>query len=590
MSQDTPAPPATSAGRDDLEDRDAPRRSVGAALRLVRGDPAAFLIGLVWWTIFWSVPLAAGWFLTVALSRVDVDPRGGFTVWHALVAMGAVEAVRWLGLLLGVVQWNGAWVGWNTVPRVNMLRSVLLRPGPATGRLPSSSGEAVSRFRDDTFDLALVCDVWLDVTGAGVASVIGLAVLSTVDLRATLVAALPVAVTAWAVRAMAPRLRAWRLAARRATAAVTGFVGDTFGGILALRTAGAEDAVLERFRALNRHRAVRAHRDQVATAVMRSLASAVGEAGIGLVLLALAFSARRRAVSVGEVALFASYVTVIGSLPRWVASLGTYQRQADVSVARLAELTPGDDPLAPAAPVPIHLRTGPPPLEAPPVRDGHALVELRAEGLTARHEQGGGIDRVDLVVRRGEVVVVTGEVGAGKSTLLRAVLGLVAASAGTVSWNGRPVDEPSEFLVPPRAAYVPQVPRLFSEPLADAILLGWPDGGSLWEAVRLACLDADVTAMPEGLATVVGTRGVRLSGGQVQRAAAARALVREPDLLVVDDLSSALDTATEAELWRRVLGRTGATVLAVSHRPAVHRRADRVLVVQRGRVVEVRER
>ena len=151
-------------------------------------------------------------------------------------------------------------------------------------------------------------------------------------------------------------------------------------------------------------------------------------------------------------------------------------------------------------------------------------------------------------MRRGSLTVITGPVGAGKSTLLRCLLGLAPIDAGEVRWNGALVPDPSQLLVPPRAAYVAQVPRLFSEPLADAVLLGVePDG--LAEAVRLACLDDDVAWMPEGLATVVGAKGVRLSGGQIQRTAAARAFVRRPELLVIDDISSALDVDTEARMW-----------------------------------------
>src|SRR5690606_19394002 len=137
-----------------------------------------------------------------------------------------------------------------------------------------------------------------------------------------------------------------------------------------------------------------------------------------------------------------------------------------------------------------------------------------------------------------------------KTTLLRAILGLVGTDAGTLRWNGVPIAEPSDVMVPPRAAYLPQVPRLFSEPLADTVLLGTsPDG--LDHALWLTCLDEDLATMPAGTATLIGPRGLRLSGGQIQRAGAARALVRRPQLLVIDDLSSALDVDTESRLWDR---------------------------------------
>jgi ATP-binding cassette, subfamily B, bacterial len=145
--------------------------------------------------------------------------------------------------------------------------------------------------------------------------------------------------------------------------------------------------------------------------------------------------------------------------------------------------------------------------------------------------------------------------------------------AGTVRWNGRPVSDPATFLVPPRCAYVPQAPKLFSASIRENLLLGLDaDGGELEEAVDRAVLQPDLALMEDGLETVIGPRGVRLSGGQVQRVAAARAFVRRADLLVFDDLSSALDVDTERELWRRVFSDPAVTVLAVSGGPAASRR------------------
>jgi ATP-binding cassette subfamily B protein len=148
------------------------------------------------------------------------------------------------------------------------------------------------------------------------------------------------------------------------------------------------------------------------------------------------------------------------------------------------------------------------------------------------------------------------------------------------------VADPAGFFTPPQSAYTPQVPRLFSDTLGNNILMGLPQGEvDLPRALHLAVMEPDVAAMPDGLDSLVGSRGVRLSGGQVQRAAAARMFVRRPDLLVFDDLSSALDVETEAALWERVFAHPDATVLAVSHRRAALRRADRIIVLKDG-VVE----
>jgi ATP-binding cassette subfamily B protein len=155
-----------------------------------------------------------------------------------------------------------------------------------------------------------------------------------------------------------------------------------------------------------------------------------------------------------------------------------------------------------------------------------------------------------------------------------------------VRWDGIRVDDPAAFLTPPRVAYTAQAPRLFSDSLHSNVLLGVPGGEAvLAPALRGAMLERDVAALPNGTETLVGTRGVNLSGGQVQRTAIARMLVREADLMVIDDVSSALDVETERDLWASLRARPGATYLAVSHRRTVLTQADQIIVLKEGQVV-----
>jgi ATP-binding cassette subfamily B protein len=595
------------------------RLSGRVAWQLLRREPVAYLISWLGWVVFFSVPIGVGLLLRAVLDRVAADPAGGWPVWALVAALGGIEVGRWSLLLAAAVQWHGCWVGWHTIPRLNLLRSLVSDPGPAADRLPGSPGEAVSRFRDDVQDLAMVLDVWLDFSGAVVASSAALVIMFRIDARTTVVVALPVVAILLVCHWLTPRLRAWRRTAREGTAAVTGFIGDTFGSITAVKAAGAEVAVERRFAALGHARAKAARRDEVGTHLVYTLSGATANAGVGITMLLIAPAIRRGEFTVGDLGLFTTYITVLATLPRWAGRLGAYHRQADVSVERLAELLPGGAPGRPpvpdgalpdrppaegvaadqrlvhdqiVAPVRTSLRRGPGTFPATPVgapadrvgRDRLRRVDL--DGLTVRFPSGGGVSGIDLTISRGSLTVVTGPVGAGKSTLLRAVLGLIPTDAGTVSWNGQIVPDPSLFLVPPRAAYVPQVPRLFSEPLSDTILLG-VDPAGLAQAIHVACLDEDLAEMPSGGSTVVGPKGIRLSGGQIQRAAAARAFVRRAELLVVDDLSSALDVETEAQLWDRVLSTTAGstTVLVVSHRPRILERADQVLVLDAGLAV-----
>jgi ATP-binding cassette subfamily B protein len=707
-----PLPPVGSIGAAAI---DADRAARGAearrmAWRIAKREPVAYAICWVEWVLFHTLPVATGLALKGVLDNLPAED--GDVVWLALAALAGVELGRWVLFLFNVVQWHGCFVFWTSLPRVNILRSLLGARGPVAGRLPGSPGEAVSRFRDDTHNVGMVLDVWVDISGSVVATLVALVAMVRVDARVTVFVTIPVLVALWVCRWLGARLRVWRRREREATAAVTGFIGDTFGAIGTVKSSGARAAVARRFAALGDARADAARVDQVATQSLQSVSDCVGHLGTGLILLMLVPALARGDATVGDVGLYTTSVIVVSWLPRWAARYSATLRQADVSVERLAELLPEPDPAGLTAPAPVPLRHGPGPYVATPAGAGPAdrLERLEVRGLSVaygdahrsppddqagtdradrngragdRHLAGGaaqdgrarttatapratdgagdhagaraattgataaghpgipttatapratdgtdndvghitgtparphvegrdeagaaapgihgvegrdeagaaapGIHGVDLVVERGTMTVVTGPVGSGKSTLLRAVLGLVGRRGGEVLWNGEPLDDPGRALVPPRAAYVAQAPRLFSEPLSDAILLG-VDRAGLDEAVRLACLDEDVERMPDGLATVVGARGVRLSGGQAQRTAAARAFVRGPELLVIDDLSSALDVQTEARMWSQLLdaGRRDETAfLVVSHRPAVLERADRVVVLADGRI------
>jgi ATP-binding cassette subfamily B protein len=181
--------------------------------------------------------------------------------------------------------------------------------------------------------------------------------------------------------------------------------------------------------------------------------------------------------------------------------------------------------------------------------------------------------------------VITGRVGSGKTTLLRVLLGLLPKDEGEIRWNGETVEQPDTWFVPPVAAYTAQVPRLFSQSLRDNILLGLgKDDEAIMEAVRLAVMEYDLGELEDGLETMVGPKGVKLSGGQIQRTSAARMFVREPELLVFDDLSSALDVETERTLWERVFEQPEMTCLVVSHRKAALRHADHIIVLKDGKI------
>jgi ABC-type multidrug transport system fused ATPase/permease subunit len=178
-------------------------------------------------------------------------------------------------------------------------------------------------------------------------------------------------------------------------------------------------------------------------------------------------------------------------------------------------------------------------------------------------------------------VLLLGPVGSGKSSLLAALAGLVDHT-GAIRWNGTPVEDPQVFLRPGQVAYVAQVPRVLSGTFGDNIRLDHPHRTD--DAVADARLTDDI-ADAGGLEALVGHRGVRLSGGQVQRLALARALAAGTELVLADDVSSAVDARTEVELWA-ALRRRGTTVIASASKRSALEQADCVVVLGEGRVVD----
>jgi ABC-type multidrug transport system fused ATPase/permease subunit len=244
-----------------------------------------------------------------------------------------------------------------------------------------------------------------------------------------------------------------------------------------------------------------------------------------------------------------------------------------------SELAGGGDLMDLAPGVDLVRGTGP----EPPAPHRDPLRTLTVRDLAAVHDDGTvGVQHVDLDVHAGELVLLLGQVGSGKSSLLGALAGLVG-STGEIRWNDQLVDDPQTALRPGRVAHVAQVPRVLSGTFTDNVALDHADR-SVSPALEAARMGRDVSEAG-GPDALVGHRGVRLSGGQVQRLALARALATGADVLLADDVSSALDAATEIELWQALRAR-GTAVVGATSKAAALAQADRVVVLDSGRVVD----
>jgi ATP-binding cassette subfamily B protein len=507
-----------------------------------------------------------------------------------------------VGLARSIATYGETWAGRTFRYRVgallrrNLMAAHLRRPGAAA--LPASSGEAVNRYRDDVAEVADF-PLWLpDVAGNVLSFIIAVVIMARISLPITLFVFAPLVVAFVAGRAAWSRYLAYGHREGRAADAVTGFLGELLGAVQAVKLADAAEPVIVHFAALGEERRRAAVRLGVLEETLSAIQASAVTVGVGVMLLLVGQAMSSGAFTVGDFALFVYFLWFTTDLPSYLGSFVGDIKQQDVAIERLTTLIPEFPPQTLAEHHPVYQTETPPLLAAPRRAAGDRLEMLEATGLTVIFaDNGRGVRNVDLTIRPGSFTVITGQVGAGKTTLLRGLLGLLPLDAGVIRWNGAAVDDPATWFQPPRCAYTPQTPRLFSAALRENILLGLPESAvDLNAALHAAVLEPDVTALEAGLETVVGPRGMRLSGGQVQRVAAARMLARQPELLVCDDLSSALDVETEGLLWERTARRastststnpSGRTFVVVSHRRPVLRLADQVVVLKEGRVEAV---
>ncbi len=538
-----------------------------------RGRP--YWIGTVAWVVYFIMPLLPGWLIARLFDQLEADPEAAHhgRFWLLLGALLASEAVMVVFIRWGHTHYMQGLNAAVSSVRANALGGQLASGGREAAGRRVPTGDALTRLRDDPLDMVNLLDNWTDLCGSLIFGIGVAYVLARIDPWAALVGIVPMFLIGAANTRVGHLARRYRQRARVATSATGGFLNALFTASLTVKLAGAQHDAVARLDQLNAERSSAMVADQLWEDGMWSVNGTLTDVSVGLSLM---IAARGR-LDAGQVTLFASYLFNLVWLPQRLGGLIVGRRRYDVSAGRLGELmaTPTDrfDPVTEHRPMPL---LGGPPCAAPASPARVPLHQLEVVSLSASSR---GLHGVSFAVGRGELVVVSGPIGSGKTSLLRAVVGLTDLDGGEIRWNGRTVLDRAAFFVPPQAAYVAQVPHLFAESLADNLALGRAfDDDALVAALTLAAFDEDLASLPAGLYTPIGTRGVRLSGGQAQRVAAARAFVHRPELLVLDDLASALDVETELALWDR-LGAAGCTILTATNRAATISRADRVIAL-----------
>ena len=554
------------------------------AWRVSQHRPKEFWLGWFLFVVFFMMPAISGFLLGRGYDALERGDTTETMRWAAAIAIS--ETIRMVSIHHGALIWTKAWIHMQTLLRANMLAAQMASGGIHAGQPVGSAGSAITHFRDDTEDVANLVDGMVDISGGVVFTVIAGFVLGAADARAAAVLVIPLFGVGIATRVLDTRIKEYRAADRRATEGVTGLLGDVMAAATTVKVNDATEPMLRRLAVLVERRRVTAVRDRVLEEGVQAFSQGAADIGLGLVLLVSAGAIATGSFDLGTLALFTAYLGWLSFLPRMVGRVLARRKQAGVAFDRMRALVADQE-------AENTVRRQRLPIDPSDQRARHDVVRpervplerLEVEGLGVAYGGRPVLADVSFHVDRGEFVVITGPVGAGKSTLLRALLGLTwqAEVRGSVRWNGAEIDDRAAFLVPPNAAFLSQVPQLISDSVADNVGLGPVAADDLARAFELSAIAADIAEMPAGSATLIGPRGLRLSGGQRQRLATARALVHSPELVVLDDLSSALDVETEVQLWTN-LAEAGMTVIAVSHRAVAFDRAGQVLRLDAGRL------
>ncbi|MFH1681859.1 MAG: ABC transporter ATP-binding protein [Candidatus Eisenbacteria bacterium] len=401
----------------------------------------------------------------------------------------------------------------------------------------------------------------------------GLALMISIDFRLTLLSLLPFPVLSIVVNRLGKAMHARFERIQEQYADLTTHVQENLSGIRVVKAYVRERDEIERFRRIN----LEFIRRNMNLVRVWGLFFPVMSFLTGIALVIVLWVGGIRVVggnlTLGGFVAFTSYLAML-TWPAialgWVLNL---VQRAAASMGRIGKLL--DERPA--------VVSGPHRAEEP-VRGALLFenVSLGTNGTTV-------LSGIDLSMPEGAVTAVVGTIGAGKSSLVRLIPRLLDPTEGRVLLDGVPLPELPLDRLRGSIGYVPQETFLFSLTVAENIRFGAPDlsDDDLERIGRLARIDEDVKLFPSGYETRVGERGVLLSGGQKQRIALARALARDPRVLVLDDALSAVDLRTEEEILSGLRAfRRGRTTVIVSHRISAVRDADRIVVLEGGRIAE----
>ena len=492
--------------------------------------------------------------------------------------------MKFCALLIGLAAIKGLFQYWMRVILIGVSRDIeydmrndlfahLLRLSPDF-YARTRTGDIMARATNDLNAVRMMLGPGLMYSfETSLTFLLAIVVMAWVDWRLTALALLPAPLVSLAVFWFGRVIHARFERLQAMFSDITSKVQESLAGVRVLRAYVQEEAELKQFERLNRDYIAQSLRLARVSGMFLPLLQAL----VGLTFLIVLWVGGLRVISgqitLGTFVMFSTYMAML-IWPMialgWVVNL---VQRGLTSLSRMRQVLEERPSIAaPAA--------------ARRVPSG-GDIQLRNVSVIFRGIR--ALDGVSLMVREGETVAIVGRTGSGKSTLVRLIPRLLDPDEGQVLLGGVDVREFDPAELRRRIGMVPQETILFSATLAENIAFGVEQATreQILRAAEQAGLGPDLAAFPQGLDTLVGERGLTLSGGQKQRTAIARALLRDPQILILDDALSSVDTLTEERILHGLASvMRGRTTILISHRVSTVRQADRIIVLDAGRIVE----
>jgi ATP-binding cassette subfamily B multidrug efflux pump len=407
---------------------------------------------------------------------------------------------------------------------------------------------------------------------------LAIAIMMRVDWRMALFAILPAPAVSFAVIFFGRIIHHRFETIQAMFADISSRVQENLAGVRMIRAFTQEKAEMRRFEELNKAYIAQ----NIKLVRMQGIFQPLLEALIGMTFLVVLWFGGRQVlagkISVGSLIMFNTYMGML-VWPMialgWVVNL---TQRGSASLKRINEIL-REQPLIAAPPDPVPLGD---------VR-GDVRGEIEFRRVKVDYDGTPALRQIDLRIPAGTTLAVVGHTGSGKSTLVSLVPRLLDPTAGEVLLDGHDLRRLDPAELRRQIGFVPQETFLFSATLAENIAFGVENATpeQIRRAAEMAGLAGDIEGFPKGYETMVGERGITLSGGQKQRTAIARALIRDPKILILDDALSSVDTLTEERILTHLAGvMRGRTVILISHRVSTVQQADCIVVLERGKIVE----